>query len=546
MRFSGPYQLGEYRLQRASTAIFPAATTERPVVNQERHTRSPSSTPSRSPGSRPPRTVMPVGAWANEAREEVTRSFDRTLTVSGTPALHVEHRMGDVRVRAHTRNELRIQATIHVSADTRAEATMMADRIQIDVQESLGTITLTTRYPDMLIRDIQRRGRNRDVSFSVDYDLLVPERLPVTLRNSFGDVAVSGMKGGGSIVNASGRVTAVDGSGRYDIQNRFGIVEAARLAGDLTIRGANGPVSATSITGAVVISNTFGNVNASAIRGDATIVNANGSVEASDISGRADLRTTFGTVNFRDVGMVTASSANGSVTGTNVNGTASVNATFGTVTLRNVSRDVRVVNANGAIALQDARGGADLSTRFGRVDALSVRGGLRVSAANGPVKVSDVDGPVFLKTSFGPIEAERVRGALTAENSSGSVSATGIGGSATVSTSFGPVLIREVEGRLNVTNRSGSVEAWPIVRTGTCHDVLLTTSFSPMVVHLPDTGYAVAARTTFGRIQADVPITASGSLANNAVSGTIGRGGCALQLTNASGDIRIFKAVTAR
>ena len=240
--------------------------------------------------------------------------------------------------------------------------------------------------------------------------------------------------------------------------------------------------------------------------------------------------------------MVTASSANGSVTGTNVSGTANINATFGTVTLRNVARDVRIVNANGAIAVQDARGGADLATRFGRVEALGVKGGLRVSSANGPVKVSDVDGAVYLKTSFGPIEADRVRGALTAENSSGAVSATGIGGSATVSTSFGPVIMREVDGRLDVTNRSGSVEAWPTVRTGTCHDVQLTTSFSPMVVHLPDTGYAVAARTTFGRIQADVPITASGSLGNNAVSGTIGRGGCALQLTNASGDIRIFKA----
>ena len=491
-------------------------------------------------------TSLQVATWANELREEVTRSFDRTLTVTGTPTLHVEHRTGDLRVRAHARNDLRIQATIHVSADTRAEATMMADRIQIDVQESPGTITLTTRYPDMLIREIQRRGRNRDVSFSVDYDLLVPERLPVRLRNRFGDVSVAGMKGGGSIANASGRVTVVDGSGRYDIENRFGTVEATRLAGDLIIRGANGPVSATSITGTVSISNTFGNVIASAIRGDAVIVNANGRVEVSGISGRADLRTTFGTVDFRDVGMVTASSANGSVTGTNVSGTANVNATFGTVTLRNVARDVRVVNANGAIALHDVRGGAELSTKFGRVDALRVKGGLRVSAANGPVKVSDVDGAVYLKTSFGPIEAERVRGALTAENSSGSVSATTIGGSATVSTSFGPVLLREVDGRLDVTNQSGSVEAWPTVRAGTCHDVQLTTSFSPMVVHLPDTGYAVAARTTFGRIQADVPITASGSLGNNAVSGTIGRGGCALQLTNSSGDIRIFKAATAR
>ena len=483
---------------------------------------------------------------AEAAREEVTRSFDRTLTVSGTPTLLVEHRTGDLRVRAHARSELRIQATIHVSADSRAEASTLADRILIDVQESLGTISLTTRYPEMAIRETQQRGRNRDLSFSVDYDLLVPERMPVNLRNRFGDVNVSGMKAGGSITNASGRVTATDGGGRYDIENRFGTVEALRLSGDVVIRGANGPVSASTITGMVNISNHFGNVNAATIRGDALIVNANGSVEAVGISGRADLRTTFGTVDFRDVGVVIASSANGSVTGTNVNGTANVNATFGNVTLRNVSGDVKVINANGAITLQDVRGGAELSTRFGRVDALGVKGGLRVSAANGPVKVADVEGPVYLKTSFGPIEAERVRGALTAENASGAVSATGVGGSAKVSTSFGPVMLKEVDGRLDVTNRSGSVEAWPTVRPGTCHDVLLTTSFSPMVVHLPDTGYAVAARTTFGRIQADVPITASGVIGSNAVSGTIGRGGCALQLTNASGDIRISRAVRER
>ena len=481
---------------------------------------------------------------AEAAREEVTRAFDRTVAVSGTPTLFVDHRLGDVRIRSHARSEIRIQATIRVSADSKAEATALADGIQIDVQERLGMITVTTRYPEMLTRESQRRGRNRDLSFSVDYDLLVPDRVPLNLQNRFGDISVTGMKGGGTIVNASGRITAVDGSGRFDLENRFGMVEAARLAGDLTIRGANGPVSASAITGMLNISNRFGNVNAGAIRGDAIIVNANGNVDVTNISGRTDLRTTFGTVDFRDVGIVSASSANGSVTGTNVNGTATVNATFGQVTLRNVAGDVRVINANGAIALQDARGGAELSTRFGRVDALSVKGGLRVSAANGPVKVTDVDGPVYIKTSFGPIEAERVRGALTAENSSGSVSATGIGGSARVSTSFGPVLLREVDGRLDVINKSGSVEAWPTVRPGTCHDVMLTTSFSPMVVHLPDTGYAVAARTTFGRIQADVPITASGSLGGNIVSGTIGRGGCALQLTNSSGDIRIFRAAS--
>jgi DUF4097 and DUF4098 domain-containing protein YvlB len=230
----------------------------------------------------------------------------------------------------------------------------------------------------------------------------------------------------------------------------------------------------------------------------------------SGISGAVNISNRFGAVDFRDVGMVTASNASGSITGSNVNGSASVSTTFGAVSLRKVARDARVINASG------------------------------------PVKVSDVDGPVYLKTSFGAIEAERVRGELTAENASGSISAAGVGGAARVSTSFGPVVLKEVDGRVDVTNRSGSVEAWPAGRPGTCHDVMLTTSFSPMVVHLPDTGYAVAARTTFGRIQADVPIAASSTLGANAVSGTIGRGGCALRLTNASGDIRIARAVASR
>ena len=126
----------------------------------------------------------------------------------------------------------------------------------------------------------------------------------MTLRNRFGDVAVTGMKGGGSIVNASGRVTAVDGSGRYRLENRFGTVEAARLAGDLTDprRQRTGVGDEHHRHGQHL--EPFGNVNAATIRGDAIIVNANGSVEATGISGRATCGPRSARVDFRDVGMV--------------------------------------------------------------------------------------------------------------------------------------------------------------------------------------------------------------------------------------------------
>jgi DUF4097 and DUF4098 domain-containing protein YvlB len=481
--------------------------------------------------------LVAADALAADFREEVTRPFDRTVTISGTPTLRVEHRNGDVRIRAHARNEVRIKATIRVSANSRSDAAAFADRIQIDVQQSPVVVTVTTQYPSSY------RGENRDLSYAVDYDLLVPDRVPLDLRNRFGNVSVIGMKADGLISNRNGRVSVTDGSGRYQLENAFGSIDAARLVGDLTIRGANGAVSATGITGAVTVTNRFGIVTATTIRGDAIVANSNGNVDAGGITGKADLRTTFGFVNFRDVGGVSVSSQNGSVTGAIVGGSATISATFGAVTLRNVARDARVVNANGSIALQDVRGGADLSTRFGRIEAQAVKGGLRVSSANGAIKVTDIDGAVYLKTSFGLVQAERVRGALTVDNSNGGVQASAIGGPATVSSSFGAIVVRDVNGRVDVRNKNGSVEAWPAVRAGTCHDVALATSFAGMEVHLPDAGYALNARTTFGRIEAEVPITATGTIRGSAISGTIGRGGCALQLTNANGGIRILRAL---
>lgn len=260
--------------------------------------------------------LVGIDARAEEAREEVTRSFDRTLTITGSPILRLSHRNGDIRVRGQAGNEFRVHATIRVSAVSRSEASALADRIQIDVESTPTGVTVATRYPDY-------RRQERDLSFSVDYDVLVPDRMPIDVRNQFGDISVTGMKGSASILNASGRVTAADGSGRYDVQNAFGAIDVARLLGDLTIRGANGSVSATSVTGAISVANRFGTVTVSTIKGDALVNNSNGNVEATGITGNADLR-----------------------------------ATFGVITLRNVAKDARVENANGAITLADVDGTA--------------------------------------------------------------------------------------------------------------------------------------------------------------------------------------------
>ena len=67
--------------------------------------------------------------------------------------------------------------------------------------------------------------------------------------------------------------------------------------------------------------------------------------------------------------------------------------------------------------------------------------------------------------------------------------------------------------------------------------------FTHISVRLPtNAGYRVKARTSFGRINSQLPITASGAMGGDSLEGTIGNGGCALDLTNSNGNIDISRA----
>jgi hypothetical protein len=75
-----------------------------------------------------------------------------------------------------------------------------------------------------------------------------------------------------------------------------------------------------------------------------------------------------------------------------------------------------------------------------------------------------------------------------------------------------------------------------------CRDISLKTSFSSIRVRIPDgLGYNVSAHTSFGRVSSELPITATGNLGGDSLTGTIGGGGCQLQLNDSNGSIEIAK-----
>jgi DUF4097 and DUF4098 domain-containing protein YvlB len=438
-------------------------------------------------------------------REEIVRNFEKTVPLPPGQRLSIDHKNGDVRIRTHKAAEVKISAKIHGSSSDETEIKKFLDATQVIVESTSSGVSIRTMYPE---HGAWFHG-SRQVSFCVDYEILMPESSPLEVKSRFGDVSVEGLKAAADVRNANGKVSLRDGRGAQRLENAFGPIGVMLVQGDVTIVDANGAVDAAEIDGALDVKNRFGRVSAVKVARGVRIVNGNGEVQVTDCAGAATIENSFGSVQVRSVkGSATVENTNGPVTVTGVSGAVSVRGSFGAVDLSDLGGPVEVRSGNATVRIREVRGGATVKTSFGMVDCARVEGDLAVENANGAVRASDVRGAASVRTSFGPVSLDGVGGRVRVDNQNGSIDVRGLASR----------------------------------KSKDCAPVDLKTSFSSIRIALSEeTGWTVDARTSFGRVHADVPITVLGSLSTESVQGKIGDGGCLLTLTTSNGSIDILK-----
>ena len=519
-------------------------------------------------------TASPAHA-ASHGQEQVTRDFQKTLSLGAGQSFRIENKFGEIRIHGESSRELKISATIRAQADSREQAQNFADKVQIEVQQTAQGVEVRTNYPE---ENRNWFGR-KNASYSVDYEIAMPSDTPLFVKNSFGSVNTTGVRGKSEFNNSHGSlnvrdtgaarlsnsfgsielsgaageasVTDNNGSvqvshvkGALELRNRFGSITVREIGGAANITGGNGAVNVTD-AGSANITTSFGSVEARNIRGDLMVHDNNGNVDVSSIAGSADITDSFGNVTFSEVkGQVNCSTSNGRVYGSSLSGSGvTIRDSFGNIELRNIAGALNAETSNGKIALRSAHGTVELKSSFGAIEASDISKGIRAITGNGSITLTDIGGDTFAKTSFGSVSADRINGNLTVENTNGSVTARNVKDDAEVTTSFAGVTLESVGGKITVNNQNGGISVTAARPASGCRDIALKTSFSSIRVRIPeDLGYNVTARTSFGRISTDLPITATGSVGPDSLNGTIGSGGCRLQLTDANGSIEINKA----
>jgi hypothetical protein len=433
------------------------------------------------------------------AREEYKRDFQKAVALPGGRSLRVEHSLGSVNVRTQAKNEVAVQAAIRCSAESVDNARRYCDQVQIRVEEGASGVTIRTEYP--------RNGNwPRNMSYSANLEIQMPETAPLELRNRFGSVTVQKLRAPATINNGNGNVVLMQGSGRQRVENSFGNVEVITNDGDVTVVNGNGFVRASDITGTAEVTNRFGEVRISNVGKALTVHGGNSKVEVEHVGGVAIVTTSFGDVRVWDAKSdLTVRNQNGRVEANTVAGVADLQTSFAAVKFTGIGKAVRVLAQNSTVSGDTVGETATVQTSFANVDLRGVMGGARVTAGNSAIRMAGIGGEAFAKSSFAGITVEDVGGPVTVENGNGSVT---------------------------VTARPGRA----------CQPIAIQTSFAPIRVAVPaGLGYTVSGKTSFGRIHSEPEMTVSGAIAADSITGKISGGGCDMRLTNQNGNIDIVK-----
>ena len=267
---------------------------------------------------------------SRDPRSDYDRDFSRTLPVKAGQRLDIEHSQGAIRIGTHALPEVRIRAKITVSSSDAAGAQKFGEGISITVEDTGSAIFVRTRFPE---KKWSFSGSG-NISYSVDYDITMPETMPLSARNKFGDVTVVGLKAASTIVGANGQLAFSDGRGRQRLENAFGAITVSRNAGDVEISGSNGAVTTTDVEGALSIKCRFGAVQARRTKGPVTINSSNGAILVEEASGAGDITGSFGRIDVKTVGgNLEVQNSNGEVTVAGVGGNVKARNSFGAVEL---------------------------------------------------------------------------------------------------------------------------------------------------------------------------------------------------------------------
>jgi DUF4097 and DUF4098 domain-containing protein YvlB len=248
-------------------------------------------------------TALPLAALAEDDCEfRADRSMD--IEAKGLSLFKLDTGAGDLIVEG-----VPGLAKIEVRGKVCASEEKIVGEIQLHQQREGSTVTVGTRIPD--------EGYTWSLFGShyayLDVHVRMPAGLKLDLRDSSGDLEVSGLTNGLDLKDSSGDIKLTDLVGNVTVTDTSGDINVHGISGDFT-----------------VISDSSGDINVDDVKGSAVVQeDSSGDVSLRHVDGDARVdRDSSGDIDFTDIGhdAVVGADGSGDITATRVKGNFTVGA----------------------------------------------------------------------------------------------------------------------------------------------------------------------------------------------------------------------------
>jgi hypothetical protein len=248
-------------------------------------------------------TSLPLAALADDCAFSADRSID--LDAKGLDVLKLDTGAGDLVVEG-----VAGLANVEVRGKACASQQDALAQIQFVQQREGAAASVGTRIPD-----IDGHLFANDYAY-IDVHVRMPAGLRLDLRDSSGDLEVSGLKAGVDVQDSSGDIRLHDLGGAVNVTDTSGDIIARNIAGDFT-----------------VLSDSSGDIVADSVKGNAIVKeDSSGDVDLRHVGGDARVdRDSSGDIDFVDIGRdaIVGADGSGGITADAVKGNFTVGAKSG-------------------------------------------------------------------------------------------------------------------------------------------------------------------------------------------------------------------------
>ncbi len=204
------------------------------------------------------RTFLPLALALATTAAFADATFDKTLTVSGSPQFSVANGSGYIHLKPGSDSQ------IHIVGHVRAARSIMGSSSDVDarIQQIAANPPIAQSGNEVTVGD---RHNNNDLyrDISIDYDITLPRTSAIAATSGSGDLDIQGVGSSLKAQTGSGTVQARGIQGPANLQTGSGNIDLDETGpGDVRAQTGSGTIKLTGISGGLQAQTGSGEIEA--------------------------------------------------------------------------------------------------------------------------------------------------------------------------------------------------------------------------------------------------------------------------------------------